>query len=158
MTGESDNVVGFHHPGVVVDDLDKATRFYCDLLDYSVVTESSWDEDNDVFNQIVGLEGSAARLRMLKGTNAYIELFEYRKPDSADAGLSEAYQLGIRHLSFLVHDVNAMLDRCVQLGGQKMNEPVSVSGRATAVYCRDPFGNLIEFVETLGGFPELPIQ
>ena len=48
-----------------------------------------------------------------------------------------------------------MLERCVELGGQKMNDPFSVPGGATAVYCRDPFGNLLELVEPGGRFPPL---
>lgn len=158
MTQSAAQVLGFHHPGVVVDDLQKATRFYCELLGYTVYSESSWDQGNQTFNQIVGLAKSAARLRMLKGENAYLELFEYESPPSEPRRPAEANESGIRHLAFLVNDVAAMLDRCVALGGSKMNDPVSVPGRATAVYCRDPFGNLLEFVQTLGAFPELPIK
>jgi len=102
----------------------------------------------------VGLEKSAARFCMLKGKNAYLELFEYAgAPDQAQSHPRQANESGIRHLAFAVSDVDAALDRCVELGGNRINKPVLVPGRASAAYCRDPFGNLLEFVMPLGSFP-----
>ena len=40
------------------------------------------------------------------------------------------------------------LDRLIELGGSKMNDPVDMGNGAAAVYCRDPFGTLIEFMST----------
>ena len=149
-------VLGFHHPGIVVPDLDRAIEFYTGMLDYELYSESSWTSDNGGFNQVVGLEGSAARFCMLKGGNSYIELFQYESPrPSADSATIGANELGIRHLGIAVTDVDAMLERCVRLGGSKMNDPFSVPGGAKAVYCRDPFGNLLELVEPGGRFPPL---
>ena len=149
-------VLGLHHPGITVPDLDAGVAFYSQLLGYEVVMRSAWKKDNKHFNQIVGLQGSAARFCMLKGANAYLELFEYSAPAPGSGMLvQQANELGIRHLAFLVSDVEEALRRCVALGGSKMNDPSAVPSRAVAVYCRDPFGNLLEFVESLGGFPEL---
>ena len=149
-------VLGFHHPGITVPDLDAGVAFYSQLLGYEVVVRSAWEKDNKHFNQIVGLQGSAARFCMLKGANAYLELFEYSAPaPKSGTSAQQANALGIRHLAFLVSDVEEALRRCVELGGSKMNEPSVVPGRAAAVYCRDPFGNLLELVQSLGGFPEL---
>jgi len=149
-------VLGFHHPGIVVPDLDRAIEFYTAFLGYETHSESSWGVDHSGFNQIVGLDRSAARFCMLKGPNSYIEIFEYSEPEPENnAGARNANELGIRHLAFVVADVQAALDLCVKLGGTKMNEPLSVPGGATAVYCRDPFGNLFELVEPGGRFPPL---
>lgn len=149
-------VLGFHHPGITVPNLDAGVAFYSRLFGYEVVVQSAWEKDNKHFNQVVGLQGSAARFCMLKGANAYLELFEYSAPVTVSGALAQqANELGIRHLAFLVSDVEEALRRCVELGGSKMNDPSAVPGRAAAVYCRDPFGNLLEFVESLGGFPEL---
>ena len=146
----------FHHPGVVVPDLERAIEFYCDVLGFEVYSRSSWDADNAEFNQIVGLDRSAARFCMLRGGNSYIEFFEYEDSDSAlTAQLQPASERGLRHLAFVVSDVAAMLDLCVEKGGGRINDPVSIPGAATAAYCRDPFGNLLEFVEPGGRFPPL---
>ena len=150
-------VLGFHHPGIVVPDLEQGIRFYSQLLGYEVLMQSEWRADSEHFNQIIGLQRSAARFCMLKGPNAYLELFEYSAPAPAPKPPpSQANELGIRHIAFVVADAAQAVARCVALGGAKINDPVVVPGRAAAVYCRDPFGNLLEFVKPLGAFPELP--
>ena len=155
MSSPSNHVMGFHHVGVVVPDLELAISFYRELLGFEVISESSWERDNLVFNQIVGLENSAARFCMMQGNNSFIELFEYSEPAYVhhdDPG--QAFQPGYRHLSFAVTDVPAILERCIELGGRKINEPLRVPGRAAGVYCHDPFGNLLEFVQPMGNFPK----
>lgn len=156
MNKSADLVVGFHHPGIVVPDLEQAIEFYTELLGYELVSKSSWSSDDDGFNQVVGLEGSAASFCMLRGKNAYLEIFEYSSPPG-DQPVQPSYanEPGIRHLSFEVEDVETLLDRCAALGGSRINDPYLVPGRAAAAYCRDPFGNLLEFVKPMGGFPEL---
>lgn len=155
MTAGPDKVIGFHHVGVVVPDMDRARDFYCGLLGYKLISESAWGRDNLVFNQIVGLKHSAARFCMLQGNNSYLELFEYSEPESSLPGApSQACQPGYRHLSFAVDDVASALQRCIELGGAKINDPVTVPGRAAGAYCHDPFGNLLEFVQPMGSFPE----
>ena len=149
-------VLGFHHPGIVVPDLDRAIEFYTEFLGYELYSRSSWTSENDGFNQVIGLDGSAASFCMLSGGNGYIELFEYEAPAATvDPAALGANEPGIRHIAIAVSDVAAMLERCVELGGHKMNDPFSVPGGATAVYCRDPFGNLMELVEPGGRFPPL---
>ena len=147
------NFIGLHHAGVVVPDLDAAIQFYCDMFGFEVLSTGSWGADNENFNQIVGLESSAARFCMLKGTNSFLELFEY-----ADAAGSvrpiNANETGIRHLCMAVHDVDKALADCERLGGSRINAPVSVPGGATSSYCRDPFGNLLELVAPAGRFPD----
>ena len=62
---------------------------------------------------------------------------------------------GIRHLCFQVDDVEEALARVIELGGGKMNEPVTNELGITCVYCRDPFGNLLELIKPAGGFPSI---
>ena len=155
MTNAADNVIGFHHPGIVVPDLDAGIAFYTQLLGYELYSRSSWDADHDGFNRIVGLERSAARFCMLRGGNSYIELFEYSAPAAtSDPRTLGPNEPGIRHIAICVRDVDAALERCEELGGSRINEPVHVPGGATATYCRDPFGNLLELVTPGGRFPK----
>ena len=151
---QNPTVIGFHHPGIVVPSLDRAIEFYSALLGFVLHSESSWTADNERFNRIIGLPGAAARYCLLRGANAYIELFEYSKTANEDRGARQANEMGIRHIAFAVQDVQEMIDCCVRLGGSKIEDAVVVPGRATAAYCRDPFGNLLEFVEPRGAFPQ----
>jgi len=145
-----------HHPGIVVPDLDKAVTFYCALTGFEKVRETSWTSDNTIFNEVVGLKNSAARLCLLQGKNGYLELFEYSAPASEAApGERAAHDYGIRHLCFEVSNVATVLEKVVTLGGSQINEPVTNDSGTTAVYCRDPFGNLLELIapSPAGPFP-----
>jgi catechol 2,3-dioxygenase-like lactoylglutathione lyase family enzyme len=143
-----------HHAGIVVPDLDSAVTFYCELAGFEAIRKSSWDASNTTFNQIIGLDNSAAKFCMLKGKNGFLELFEYVSPTSEAAPeRRSANDLGIRHLCFEVDNVRAALDRVVELGGSRINDPVTNDAGITAVYCRDPFGNLLELVTPAPGGP-----
>ena len=145
-----------HHPGLVVPDLDRALAFYCSALGFECIRESSWEADNDAFNQIVGLERSAARVCMLKVGSCYLEIFQYEEPASAhEPACLDANDHGIRHLAFEVDDVQATLEKIVRAGGEKINDPVTSPAGVSAIYCRDPFGNLLELIKPANEFPRL---
>ena len=155
--GERDmsNIIGFHHAAIVVPDLDEAVRFYAGLAGYEKIRESRWDSESG-FNQIIGMTGSSARFCLLQGANGYLELFEYEQPQStANPALLNAADYGIRHLCLQVEDVAQALARVIELGGAKMNEPVTNELGITCVYCRDPFGNLLELIRPAGDFPRI---
>lgn len=140
---------GIHHVGLVVDDLDAAIAFYGALLDMREIERDRWRSPAPVEDQAVGLAGSSADGAMMHGSNSYLELWQYHAPgqigdEPADRG---AHERGLRHLAIEVDDVPAALARLVELGGSKMGDPVVVSDDgAAAVYCRDPFGTIIEFM------------
>ena len=85
----------------------------------------------------------------LAGHNCYLELFEFARPDqqlSAD-DRPGPHEPGIRHLAFFVDDCRTEYQRLLDLGGDVLGEPTDVGGGACTVYCRDPFGNIIELCE-----------
>lgn len=140
---------GIHHAGLVVDDLDAAIDFYCTLLDMEEIERDHWRSPAELEDQAVGLSGSSADGVMLRGSGSYLELWQYLSPEQigdapADRG---AHERGLRHLAIEVDDVPGALDRLIELGGSKMGDPVQLSDDgAAAVYCRDPFGTIIEFM------------
>ena len=121
------------------------------------IEEESWDEDNDMYNQGVGLERSAATNRVLKGHNCFLELFRYDAPAATapDPKTLGANEPGIRHLWFYSDDVRADFERLKALGGIVINEPAGNDEFGYCVYCRDPFGNLIELTEQGGSAQHL---
>jgi predicted enzyme related to lactoylglutathione lyase len=51
-------------------------------------------------------------------------------------------------------DPVAMAARIVAAGGTQLGEVIAIPGGAPAVvYCRDPFGNIIEFLKPGGRMP-----
>lgn len=144
-------VRGIHHVGLVVDDLDAAVAFYSTLLNMEVVEQDHWRSPAPLEDQAVGLTGSSADGVMLRGAGAYLELWHYAAPAQVgqDPEQLGANERGLRHLAVEVDEVTAMLEHVVELGGRCMGDPVRLDGSgAQVVYCRDPFGTILELMST----------
>ena len=144
-------ILAFAHPCLVVPDLEKASRFYQQMFGFEVLSSEGW-KDSPEMDRAVGLEHSACRGVMMKGHNCFLELFEFSAPASNTvSGLElNAASTGIRHLAFYVDDCKAEYQRLVDLGGIALGEPAGDDESGYAVYCRDPFGNIIELAEIPG--------
>jgi glyoxylase I family protein len=140
-------IVGIHHTAISVPDMDKAVRFYCDILGFQDLGGGRWEPGNAVNDAIVGIRGSGAKGRMLKGSNAYIELFEYETPrgDPKDPNYPVNHH-GYTHFCLQVKDIDAEYQRLLA-GGMTFHCPPQNMGAAAATYGRDPFGNVIEIYE-----------
>lgn len=150
-------IKGIHHPGIVVTNLERAQEFYCTVLGFEFVLEFSWGASNATINQIIGLSESAASVRLLRCQNSYLELFEYSQPDASIGSTRlNAHEPGIRHICFEVDDAIDAFEQVKRYDENLvMNDPVSFDNGGSAVYCRDPFGNIIEFTTAGRGFPSL---
>ena len=140
---------GIHHAALVVDDLDAAVAFYGALLGMEIVERDTWRTPSLEIDGAVGLEGSSADGVMLRGLNSYLELWVYHAPAKygPDPGTLGAHERGLRHLAIEVDDVPTALARVIELGGTTTGEPLELDDAgAAAVYCRDPFGTILELM------------
>ena len=141
-------ILGFAHPGLVVPDLEKARTFYETMFGFRYFGDEGW-QDNPTVDKAIGVAGSACKGYTLAGHNCHLELFEFSAPEQAGP-VPRDFQpndLGIRHLAFFVDDCRAEYQRLLDLGGDMLGEPTDLGGGIYAVYCRDPFGNIIELAE-----------
>lgn len=141
-------ILGFAHPGLVVPDLEKARRFYEKMFGFRYFCDEGW-QNNETVDKAIGVASSACKGVTLAGHNCYLELFEFSAPaqegpSPRDSGPND---LGIRHLAFFVDDCRAEYQRLLDLGGDVLGQPTDLGGGVYAVYCRDPFGNIIELAE-----------
>ena len=141
-------ILAFAHPGLVVPDLDKARDFYQRMFGFTLLGEEGW-EGSEAADRAIGLKGSATRGCMLAGHNCYLELWQYSAPAKTgpDPGSLQAHEYGVRHLAFYVDDCRREYQRFLELGGQALGEPTGSEEEGYIVYCRDPFGNIIELCE-----------
>ena len=141
-------ILAFAHPGLVVPDLQKARQFYQRMFGFEVISNEGWKNSPEM-DLAIGLKGSSCRGLMMKGHNCFLELFEYDSPSSEaeSAQVLDADSPGIRHLAFYVDDCKAEYQRLKDLGGIALGEPAGDDESGYAVYCRDPFGNIIELAE-----------
>jgi len=147
----------FHHAGLVVPDLEKASKFYQTLLGVTEANRFQWDQNSqnpqeglvsgEVVASIINLENSAAKAVMLSGENYNIELFEYSAPaqrgDSAD---DRPCDPGIAHIAFEFEDIHKACEALKKAGGTLHGDPVMLGG-TWVIYGRDPFGNIVELMQ-----------
>lgn len=141
-------ILGFAHPGLVVSDLEKAKTFYEKMFGFRHFCDEGW-QDNATVDKAVGVAGSACKGVTLAGHNCYLEMFEFSAPDQLAASPVDIgpHEPGIRHLAFFVDDCRAEYQRLLDLGGDMLGEPTDIGDGVYTVYCRDPFGNIIELAE-----------
>jgi len=138
-------IVGMHHVAIGVPDFDKGLAFYRDLLGFAVVQESHFDRDNPKADRAIGLPKVAARMAMLKARNAFIELWQYTNPPPDDRR-GRPCDYGYVHFALQVDGIDAEYARLKAGGMTFVGDPVDF-GVASAIYGRDPFGNVIELYE-----------
>ncbi|NIB38386.1 VOC family protein [Pseudomaricurvus alkylphenolicus] len=151
-------IVGFHHPGLVVPDLEAAKKFYAEALGFEYIREYGWDASaSELAEQAIGVAGTTTRCVLMKCGNCFLELFQYLTPQpEGDPHQRRACDYGIAHLAFQVLDIREAYEKFVAAGGVVHNEPVQV-GEACSTYARDPFGNIIELMQLGSDEPDFDL-
>ena len=144
-------IVGIHHVAIGVPDFQKGLEFYRDVLGFEVMSQGQIS-DNEPANRTIGLDDIRAEVAMLKAPNAYIELWQYSNPAPEDHRQRPS-DYGYPHFALQVTDIQQEYDRMCAAGMEFVGEPVDF-GTASAIYGRDPFGNVIEIYEIRD--PDLP--
>ena len=139
-------IVGIHHVAIGVPDLDRALDFYTGVLGFEAVQRSEWDRSHPGADRAVGLAETSAKMAMLKAPNAYLEVWEYRNPEPRDLR-SRPCDLGYPHFCLQVRDIQAEYDRLRAAGMTFVADGPVDFGTSSAVYGKDPFGNIIEIYE-----------
>src|SRR3954470_11157285 len=97
------------HVGIVVDDLAAATEFFVELgleLQGEGSVEGRW------VDRVVGLDGVRADIAMLQTPDGHgrLELAKFKTPSSQGGDRhAPANTLGIRHVTFAVDDIDAVV-------------------------------------------------
>jgi glyoxylase I family protein len=120
------NILVIHHVSVIVADTARALRFYRDTLGLAV----------DSQRPDLGYPGAWLSLG-----DQQVHLLELPNPDPVTG--RPAHGGRDRHCAFSVRDLNALRARLVAAA---VSFTLSKSGRR-ALFCRDPDGNALEFIE-----------
>jgi glyoxylase I family protein len=140
-------IKGIHHIAIGVNDLDTAVDFYSSAFGFSVVQRATIDAMPKA-EEAVGLHDMNANMAMLRAPNCFIELWQYYSPKARNQ-VSEPNDLGYPHMAIQVSDIEEEHRRLTAAGMRFVGPPVDF-GDSSAVYGRDPFGNVIEIYEIRG--------
>jgi catechol 2,3-dioxygenase-like lactoylglutathione lyase family enzyme len=143
-------VLRLEHIGIVVDDLAAATAFFAAL---GLESEGEASVEGASVDRVNGLEGVRADVVILRTPdgNGKVELARYRSPSyEGDDGPAPANAPGIRHILFVVDDVEASLAALRGHGGELVGELESYESSYRLCYVRGPAGIIVELAEKIG--------
>jgi catechol 2,3-dioxygenase-like lactoylglutathione lyase family enzyme len=138
------------HVGIVVEDMAAAIGFFAEIgLEPAGETavEGKW------VDCIVGLEGMRVDAAMMRvpGGGGRIELIKFHSPPAADGDPgAPANTTGLRHLAFVVEDVEDTVARLGSHGGELVGEIVNYGNAFRLCYLRGPEGMIVELAEKVG--------
>jgi catechol 2,3-dioxygenase-like lactoylglutathione lyase family enzyme len=144
----------YNHTGQVVTDLERAKRFYQEVLGFEL-----WHEitpPDEMTAKLCCLEpplGVTASYLTLDGF--VLELMHYSEPGATrDFRPRTMNEPGLTHLSISVDDVRATAEKAIEYGGQVIED----SDVGVAVFIRDPDGQLLELLPVAyrAGLPPKP--
>jgi catechol 2,3-dioxygenase-like lactoylglutathione lyase family enzyme len=145
-----ENTLRMDHVGIVVDDLAAATEFFVQL---GLELQGEASVEGQCVDRIVGLEGVRAEIVMLQTPDGHgrLELSKFHAPsDQADNSSAQANTPGIRHVTFAVDDVDAVVAGLQARGTELIGELVRYENSYRLCYVRGPEGIIIELAEKIG--------
>lgn len=146
-------VLGLHHIGLTVPDMEEAVDFFTAMFGAETVMECGRvDVDDDFMKRRLGVpEGVKIRdQRVLQaGRGGSLELFEYEGAGEA-AAIRHNGEVGAMHIAFEVEDARAAADRLREAGVDVLEGPTLIEGGPMDglvwLYLRAPWGQYLEIV------------
>jgi catechol 2,3-dioxygenase-like lactoylglutathione lyase family enzyme len=138
------------HVGIVVDDLASATEFFVELgleLQGEAPVEGAW------VDRVVGLDGVRAEIVMLQTQDGHgrVELSKFHAPPTHGGDRhAPANTPGIRHISFAVEDIDAVVAGLRARGAEFVGELERYRDIHRLCYVRGPEGIIVELAERIG--------
>jgi catechol 2,3-dioxygenase-like lactoylglutathione lyase family enzyme len=137
------------HVGIIVKDLAAAKAFFLNL---GLEVQGEGDVEGEWVDKVVGLENvkSAIVTMGVPGAEAALELIQFLNP-SAEGSVEQlpANRLGIRHIAFVVDDIEAVVATLKESGAEPFNEIQNYEGAYKLCYIRGPEGIILELAEQL---------
>jgi catechol 2,3-dioxygenase-like lactoylglutathione lyase family enzyme len=136
---------------IVVDDLEAAKAFFAEL---GLELEAEMTLEGDWVDRVVGLDGVRADIAMLRTPDGHgrVELSKFHRPPAvrAEPADAPANALGIRRIMFAVDDVDDVVARLRDHGGELVGEIAQYEDRYRLCFLRGPEGIVIGLAEQLG--------
>lgn len=138
------------HVGIVVEDLAAAKAFFVELgleLQGEASVEGGW------VDRVVGLEGVRSEIAMMETPDGHgrLELTKFHAPPSQGGDRhAPANTPGIRHVTFAVDDLDAVVASLRTHGGELVGEVERYEDIYRLCYVRGPEGIIVELAERIG--------
>src|SRR5438105_3727243 len=137
------------HVGIIVNDLPAAKEFF---IDFGLEVLGETEVKGKWVDQVVGLNDVKSAIVML-GTpdgQTHIELAKFYTP-SDEKGIQQSFAntLGIRHITFAVEDIEAIVAKLKKKGTEIFSEIQRYEESYKLCYVRGPEGIILELAEQI---------
>jgi catechol 2,3-dioxygenase-like lactoylglutathione lyase family enzyme len=136
--------------GIVVDDLDAAVAFFTELgmeLEGRMPIAGSWA------GNVVGLDDMRSEIAMMRIPDApgRLELAKYHTPKAIvpEPEIAPANTLGLHRVMFAVDDIEDVIARLRNHGGELVGEVAQYEDSFLLCYLRGPAGIIVGLAEQL---------
>ncbi len=143
----------FEHVGLVVSDIERSIRFYCDFLGLKLRSKPRVaGGPGTATGTITGFRDASIKIAEVElNENCYLELHQWLFPEGKKDLNIQRCDVGSAHVSFIVDDVMKTYNELVAKGVRFVNPPVkpsaATSGIVAASYFLDPDGNTLAMYE-----------
>ena len=139
------------HVGVVVDDLEAAIEFFVELGMERVGDVTA--VDGRWVDRVVGLDDVRVDIAFVQTPDGHgrLELTTFRNPPASTAEPNApANTHGLRRIMFLVDDIDDVVARLVDHGGELVGEVAQYENVYRLCYLRGPGGIIVALSEEVG--------
>ena len=138
-------MLNLSHPiidiAITCSNFDASLDFYHNKLGLEIVMDLEIPSD---LATDVGLAPTGFRQVRLKAGNTLIKLMDIQNPPPTP---SDEFSAGVRWLTFIVEDIQNIIDSLEQKGVEFLSEPISAPDAVGVACTKDPDGILIELVQ-----------
>ena len=137
------------HVGIIVNDLAAAKAFFLDL---GLEMMGEGEVEGEWVERIIGLQDVKAEVIMLRTPDGEtnIELSKFHSPtDENGIQRSLANTLGIRHITFVVEKIEAIVAKLQKNGAELVGEIQTYENTYKLCYIRGPEGIILELAEQI---------
>jgi catechol 2,3-dioxygenase-like lactoylglutathione lyase family enzyme len=139
---------------IVVEDLEAATAFFAEL---GMELEGETQVEGDWADSVLGLEGVRADIAMMRTPDGHsrVELSRFHTPQAVRAEPEDApaNSLGMRRIMFAVDDVDDVVARLREHGGELVGEIAQYKDIYRLCFLRGPEGIVLGLAEELTRSP-----
>lgn len=146
-------VDGVDSIGITVSDLDRAVRFYADVLTFEPMGET--EVDGEAYEHLFGVFGLRLRVARLRLGDEMIELMQFLAPQGRPIPVdSRSNDRWFQHIAIITSDMDRAYGRLrehkvahASSGPQRLPDWNPNAGGISAFYFRDPDGNHLEILQ-----------
>jgi catechol 2,3-dioxygenase-like lactoylglutathione lyase family enzyme len=137
------------HVGIIVKDLVAAKAFF---LDFGLELQGEGEVEDERLDKIVGLKNAKTTFAFFRTPDgeANIEVIQFHSPlDDSPVQQPQANTPGIRHIAFVVEDIEAHVARLKKQGVEVFSEIQQFESSYKLCYVRGPEGIILELAEAV---------